>query len=134
MYGTFLGTLGQLENDSVEFLRCLCAIFEKFGISGDQKSKKLHSPEDTLPIQERGMLRFAMADGALQIDKLNPRKGHRGLFRFLYRSDSLGTQVSEYHNQLEANLIDRKEAAMQRKKDQKRKRSERVIKRVKDEL
>ena len=50
MYGTFLGTLGQLENVSVEFLMRECAIFEKIGISGDQGSKKPHLSEDTPPV------------------------------------------------------------------------------------
>ena len=39
MYGTFLGTLGQLENDSVEFLMRECAIFEKLGFRGIREAK-----------------------------------------------------------------------------------------------
>ena len=94
----------------------------------------MRQPGATDPIEERDAFRFALADGSLQVDKLTPSKGRRGLFRFVYRSESIGTQVEEYQRSLEAEMLAMKAAKARKKTERKRQRSEDAINRMKDQL
>ena len=110
----------------------------KLGVLYSALTAKYGDPIDatksSVPIQERSKMRFSLADGFLQVDKLSPSPGHRGMFRFVYQSESLGTQVMAYRQRLEGELVDQREAKRQRQKEKKRRRSEKVLNKMKDEL